>query len=527
MTQAERAQTGKGPAEDLASEALKALRDIRHMLRASRKGLQDRTAVPRPRLPQRKDEIVSNDEAWPLWHWVGNMDRQLQALGRGAAECGADVPRDWYEGRGCYHGADGLSRRLVPRWRFMAQGKAIELILPVIEDLLVKAGEAIRKAEERVQRAGCLKAARAGRIGGATPYGYKRTPDHQLAVDFDRAAVVRRIFTDYVGGKSFTDLARALNQEKAPTARGGDWHDSSIHDILSNAVYVGRLTFNRLGFRRDRRTGRRRAHVKPESEVIRVERPDLAIVPADLFAAAQARRARRPARGSEVRRAYSLSGVVECAERGSAYVAQKSNNSKGRYVYMQCGGRNSGGPCDNAFRFRLDIVQVELMRRLADVLFTPETEQALKATITKLAMQRLATKDAELARLDEMRASTERKVEKIMALMLEAAERGDRTDELWARELAKHKASLDALTEREAELTVGPRLDLAHLERVVEQAMRDQKAGLLDVKEPSESARRCGFWWARSRRTPTAGSPTQLAPPGCWKPGTGPCSHRW
>jgi hypothetical protein len=155
MAKAKQERADKAPSENLAADALEALeavRDIRAMFLEARKGLQEGTAIPAPRLPKREGEEhgVPADEVWPLWRWVGDIDRRLQTLGRRAAECGAEVPRDWYEGGGYSHRANGLSRRLPRDWRYMRQDEAAKLIPPVLDDFLAEAGDAIRKAEGRV-----------------------------------------------------------------------------------------------------------------------------------------------------------------------------------------------------------------------------------------------------------------------------------------------------------------------------------------------------------------------------------------
>lgn len=175
------------------------------------------------------------------------------------------------------------------------------------------------------------------------------------------------------------------------------------------------------------------------------------------------------------------------SERGGTRKSRKptaSSNRKGRYVYMTCGNRASGGTCTNRFRFRLDIAREAVMEQVSEALFSPEAVEALKKTLARLVAERLATRDEEVERLEEQKAACRRKVSAVMQLMMEAKERGDETDDLWAEELAKQKASLEALEEREKELRVGPRLDLSRLTRVVAQAVERQKEGLARVKEP-------------------------------------------
>ncbi|MGY3622300.1 recombinase family protein [Bradyrhizobium sp. USDA 10063] len=67
------------------------------------------------------------------------------------------------------------------------------------------------------------------------------------------AGVVRRIFADYLAGKSSRTIAFELNQEGVPGPQGAEWGSSTIHSnprrgvgILNNELYAGHLVWNRL-----------------------------------------------------------------------------------------------------------------------------------------------------------------------------------------------------------------------------------------------------------------------------------------
>jgi site-specific DNA recombinase len=80
-----------------------------------------------------------------------------------------------------------------------------------------------------------------GESVGWAKYGY-RIQDRARVVVPDKAAVVRRIFTDYVNGVSMKPLARALNAEGVPTATGkGKWGQGAISRVLEAVVYMGKI----------------------------------------------------------------------------------------------------------------------------------------------------------------------------------------------------------------------------------------------------------------------------------------------
>ena len=101
-------------------------------------------------------------------------------------------------------------------------------------------------------RRGRLFRARAGEVvTWKAPYGYRRVPRDatgpaRLEVFEPEAAVVRRIYDDYVnGGHSIRHIMRALNAEQIPTPTGKtEWWHSTLCRILTNEAYVGRIYFN-------------------------------------------------------------------------------------------------------------------------------------------------------------------------------------------------------------------------------------------------------------------------------------------
>jgi site-specific DNA recombinase len=72
---------------------------------------------------------------------------------------------------------------------------------------------------ERVKAVTEHRAREGGHHGGPRPYGY-RFEGGSLVVDDAEAVVVRRIFRDFSCGVSRREIARHLNEDGVPTARG-------------------------------------------------------------------------------------------------------------------------------------------------------------------------------------------------------------------------------------------------------------------------------------------------------------------
>ncbi|MFD2250266.1 recombinase family protein [Pseudochelatococcus lubricantis] len=147
----------------------------------------------------------------------------------------------------------------------------------------------------------------AGKSGGGNCYGYdvvKKFDGNGEPARGDRtinkieAEVIRRIFRDYVAGKSPKRITVELNKDGINALGGGDWGFSTINGnakrgngILNNEMYVGKLVWNHQRFLKDPGTGKRQARPNPESEWIIQEVPELRILDDDLWQAAKARQA--------------------------------------------------------------------------------------------------------------------------------------------------------------------------------------------------------------------------------------------
>lgn len=83
-------------------------------------------------------------------------------------------------------------------------------------------------------------------VGNVPPYGYvrKKLKDQKgftLEPHPEQSNIVKLIFKWYTGGIGVSLIVRKLNEMKVPTAKGGDWVNSTIQDMLRNPVYIGKV----------------------------------------------------------------------------------------------------------------------------------------------------------------------------------------------------------------------------------------------------------------------------------------------
>jgi site-specific DNA recombinase len=99
-----------------------------------------------------------------------------------------------------------------------------------------------RRILERTSSGRTTKAAHGGYAGGRVPYGYALEGNRKEArweVDPGRAPVVRRIFDARLAGRTYQQIADALNADGIPGPAGGIWYPRAAHKIASNPAYTG------------------------------------------------------------------------------------------------------------------------------------------------------------------------------------------------------------------------------------------------------------------------------------------------
>jgi site-specific DNA recombinase len=101
------------------------------------------------------------------------------------------------------------------------------------------------ETSERVRRAMRANATK-GRPHGRRLFGYTRVYDTETGrldgqePHSSEAAVVRRIFDDYLSGQGIRTVARALNDDGITTGTGARWTDIQVRRVLANAAYAAR-----------------------------------------------------------------------------------------------------------------------------------------------------------------------------------------------------------------------------------------------------------------------------------------------
>lgn len=100
-----------------------------------------------------------------------------------------------------------------------------------------------RRKSESVSAGLRRRAKERGLFTGPAPYGYAwhESGDRIVVVDAE-AAVIGRIFSEFVAGHSMTRIAQDLHRDGVPTkSRKALWRQAQISGIVRNPVYVGKV----------------------------------------------------------------------------------------------------------------------------------------------------------------------------------------------------------------------------------------------------------------------------------------------
>jgi DNA invertase Pin-like site-specific DNA recombinase len=314
---------------------------------------------------------------------------------------------------------------------------------------------------------------RNGKSAGGRCYGYRPSPKFEngevirgdLEIVEVEAEVVRQIFREFVSGRTPRQIAHDLNRDHIAPPRGRKWNASTINGspqrgtgILRNGLYAGRLQWNWVRMVKDPDTGKRVSRPNPPSERQTTPVPHLAIVPVDLYEAAQARKAELTHVLPHKQRAPKrmLSGLLRCGSCGGG-MSTKGKDKSGR-VRLECSNARENGTCSDPKTFYVDEVEDAVITGLQAELKSPQVFIAY-AREYHAERQRLAAKtSSNIARLERRRGEIDREVARLVegiAKGIDPTVLGDRINTLRA-ERREIEGQLEATRSRPVAITLHP-----------------------------------------------------------------------
>ncbi|HXY23559.1 MAG TPA: recombinase family protein [Candidatus Acidoferrum sp.] len=312
----------------------------------------------------------------------------------------------------------------------------------------------VRELAKKTHR-GCESAVLRGRHVGGTCFGYVAVPDgtdgsKRLVIEESQARVVKQIFEMSAAGHSIKSIAKKLNQELA--GGRGNWCPTGIRSMLKRELYKGALVWNRLKFEKVPETNKRRSKMRDESEWIRLERPELAIVSAELWDAVQARLNHFGKKPSEGRRRgllsraltspYLFSGLLKCAECGGNLIIGTGGGTHVHKKYV-CANYFNRGTCGNDLYIRRDVLEERLLARLQGELLSPEVIDYAVVEFGRQLRAALSSMTTDLVGLRQRKEKLEGEIQRFA----DAIARGGPLDAL-VEQIATRERDLKAINNR-------------------------------------------------------------------------------
>ncbi len=337
---------------------------------------------------------------------LSRNDEELPSLIYSLRDCGVEI---WcYADRSCVDTRTALNRGMLSMRATFAAAE--------------------REAGQQRTREAMRSKAAQGHVAGGMVYGYRniRVGDHvEREILPEHAGIIRRIFAECVEGRGFSRIAKGLNAEGVPSpAHGRGWASTGVRALIFNELYRGRVIYGRT--RWEYRRGRKFKLAVPPSEWIVLERPELRIVPEEIWQAAHARLQRtreiyrKSGRGALWGRppatagghgvSYFLSGLLLCGECGWGLHATHRTSQRGEAKrYYVCTAHRTRGDvvCRNAWSAPMDelhhAVIASLKHKVLDVDLVRDVVRRaleLRAAAPAAVAERRRSLEAELERLE-------------------------------------------------------------------------------------------------------------------------------
>lgn len=287
--------------------------------------------------------------------------------------------------------------------------------------------------------------------------GYTKDEDGKLIIVPEEAGIVRRIYAEYMDGRSFLQIKRSLEADGILNGAGNaKWHESNIKQILTNEKYIGdallqkTYTVNTLEKKRVVNNG-----LAPKYYV---EGSHEAIIDKDVFLRVQAEIVRRANILTDGKKRvyssrYALSSIVFCGHCGDIFRRVKWNNRGCKSTVWRCVSRvlkkSSGIDCP-ARTIREEELHAAVVTAINDAWsqkdnILPVLQQNIRKVLESNTEERLAEVDV---------AIREKQAE-----LLDAGKDQDRIDEIGDAIISLRERRQDILTEAAKNTELKERVD--------------------------------------------------------------------
>ena len=177
--------------------------------------------------------------------------------------------------------------------------------------------------------------------------GYRWEGDERLIVP-EEAEIVRFIFREYLAGKSYTAIARELDEKGVKSVHGAEHFPfASVKQVLKTEEYTGCMVMQK----EHNISPKRQRLNRGELPKYKVDGHHEAIIDRETFDRAQEIMAERSAKSESQKGLDSpFAGLIRCGKCGRSVCGHRTptsrQNGNSRFVTWRCVGKNNGGKCD-------------------------------------------------------------------------------------------------------------------------------------------------------------------------------------
>ena len=281
--------------------------------------------------------------------------------------------------------------------------------------------------------------------------GYRRGAElGDMEIVEEEAVIVRRIYSEFLAGKTPYDIAKHLTEDGIPTPMGKTkWHTTVIESILKNEKYKGdallqkTVTTDFLTHTHKRNEG--------EAPQFYVEKNHPAIVRPEVFEMVQEEFRRRKAAGGRMQSVSIFSGRIVCEDCGGFYGRKVWHSTSKKY-------RAYHWHCNNKFQKRCSCQTPTLKEESIEQAFLSAINSLIKKKKEirenyALCLDAITDDSAYVARLDEINAECCRLQEETKSLLTAAGRKnGGGLSEI-NRQYEDYLAKFEGLQKEKSELS--------------------------------------------------------------------------
>ncbi len=239
----------------------------------------------------------------------------------------------------------------------------------------------------------------------------------KLTINKNEAEIIKLIFNEYAIGKGYKAITGQLNKLQYKTKKGNNFSVSSIKDIITNPVYIGKVRYNvRQNWSEKRR---RNINANP----IIVDGVHDAIIDIELWDKVQVVLASKVGKPSRIYDGeYPLTGILKCPKCGAGMVIMRTTNkladgTKKRIAYYACGNwKNKGTAVCNSNTIRVDKANDYVFGKISELFSNEKMIKAIVANVNRERTKKINPAKKELESIDKELEKLDKKKKKIFEL---------------------------------------------------------------------------------------------------------------